>query len=204
MLSFSVTASARRSTQMLDGRESDQARPVSHGASDATAVARDLLDAWNSRDFGRFAGLLHADVQWYDPAMPQPPASGRAAVRAFAESILRAFPDFRYEILEPICAAPDGTRCAIPWRITATHLAPLVPPGFAPTGHRLRQEGIDLIDVRDGRVIRVLTCFDALAAAGQLLAVTVRPTPGTMGERLLVLCQRIMAARARRLARSRG
>ncbi len=50
--------------------------------------------------------------------------------------------------------------------------------------------------------IRMVTCFDALAAAGQLLAVSVRPGPGTMSERLLVLFQRILAARARRLTRS--
>jgi hypothetical protein len=84
---------------------------MTNGVSDATAVARDLLDVWC------FEGQFHPDVQWYDPAMPQPRACGRAAVRALGESTLRAFRDFRYEILEPICAAPDGTRCAIPWRI---------------------------------------------------------------------------------------
>ena len=165
-------------------------------------MARDLLDAWNQRDMARFTALLHPDVEWHDPAMPEAPVRGPAAARAFSESILRAFPDFHYEILEPTCISADGTRCAIPWRVTATHLAPLTPPGFAPTGRQLRQEGVDLIDVRDGRVVRIFTCFDSLAAAGQLLAFTVRPSPGTLGERCLVLVQGIMAARARHLSGS--
>lgn len=174
---------------------------ASQAGFDATTAARDLLDAWNARDLTRFESLLHKDVEWYDPAMPHPPVRGPAAVRAFGESILRAFPDFHYEVLEPICVALDGSRCAVPWRITATHLAPLAPPGFAPTGQRLLQDGIDLIDFRDGRAICILTCFDSLAAAGQLLGVTVRPAAGTLRERMLVLFQRVMAARARRLTR---
>ena len=133
--------------------------------------------------------------------MPRPPARGRAEVRLFAEAVLRAFPDFRYEVLGAICVAPDGSRCAIPWRITATHTARLTPPGFAPTDRQLRQEGVDLLDVRAGRVVRILTCFDAIAAAEQLLAVTLRPAPRTLRERLLVIVQRVLAARARRLTR---
>lgn len=168
----------------------------------ASAIARDLLDAWNRRDLPRFESLLQEDVEWYDPAMPHPPVRGRAAARAFGEAILHAFPDFHYEVLEPICLSSDGSRCAIPWRITATHLAPLIPPGFAPTGRRLKQDGVDVIDVREGRVVRILTCFDSLAAAEQLLALPVRPSPGSMRERLLVLFQRILAARARGRTRS--
>ena len=131
--------------------------------------------------------------------MPQPPARGRDQVRAFVESVLRAFPDFHYQIREPICVAADGTRCAIPWRITATHTAPLVPPGFAPTGRHFCQDGIDLLEVRAGRVARIQTYFDPIAGAEQLLAITLRPPSGTVRERLLVFLQRLMAARARRL-----
>jgi ketosteroid isomerase-like protein len=147
-------------------------------------------------------GLLADDVEWYDPAMPRPPARGRDQVRAFVEAVLRAFPDFRCEVRESICVAPDGTRCAIPWRITATHTAPLVPPGFAPTGRQFCQDGIDLLEVRAGRVVRIQTYFDLLAAAEQLLALTLRPPSGTVRERLLVFVQRLMAVRARRLTRA--
>jgi ketosteroid isomerase-like protein len=167
--------------------------------TDAATVTLQVLEAWNARDLPRFVGMLAEDVEWYDPAMPHPPAKGRAAVLAFAEAVLRAFPDFHYEVLGPLCVAADGSRCAVHWRITATHSAPLVPPGYAPTGRRMRQEGIDLLDFRGTQVTRVLTCFDLIAAAEQLLGMTLRPAPGTLRERLLVRVQRLAAARARRL-----
>jgi len=79
----------------------------------ATDVAQKLLAAWNARDLDGFVALLADDVEWYDPAMPEPPARGREAVRAFAEDVLEAFPDVRYEIQPPMCNASDGSRCAV-------------------------------------------------------------------------------------------
>ncbi|MFA4948567.1 MAG: nuclear transport factor 2 family protein [Candidatus Krumholzibacteriia bacterium] len=113
-------------------------------------VARRLVDAWNARNLDEFIGFLAHDVEWYDPAMPDPPARGRAAVRAFAEAVLHAFPDFTYEIQPPICSAPDGSRCAVVWRISASHLHALQPLGYAPTGRRASIEGVDVLDIRDG------------------------------------------------------
>ena len=164
---------------------------------DAVGSARDLLDAWNARDLDRFSALLSDDVEWYDPAMPQPPTRGRAAVREFAESVLEAFPDFRYDVNEPICSSPDGTRCAIIWRITATHSKPLRPMGFAPTNRRATIDGVDVIDVRDGKIVRIRTSFDAIDAGEQLLGISLRPKPGTFRARLATTIQRLLAWRAR-------
>jgi len=170
--------------------------------TDAESVTLLLLDAWNARDLTRYVGMLTEDVEWYDPAMPLPPARGRAAVRAFSEAILRAFPDFRYEVLGPLCVSADGTHCAVHWRITATHTAPLVPPGYAPTGRTMRQEGIDLLEFRGNQVARILTCFDVIAAAEQMTGVTLRAAPGSPRERLMVFVQRLVAAWARRSTRA--
>jgi steroid delta-isomerase-like uncharacterized protein len=160
-------------------------------------AALELLQAWNARDLDHFMGLLSEDIEWYDPAMPSPPMHGRVEIRRFAESVLRAFPDFRYELLGQICVAADGSKCALHWRITATHTAPLDPPGFAPTGRQLQQEGVDLLEFRDGRISRILTCFDAMAGAEQLLGFRLRPPPGSIRERVAVFLQRLLAFRAR-------
>ena len=95
-------------------------------------LVENLTFAWNARDLPRFLSCLCEDVVWDDPAMAAP-AAGREAVRRFSEAILRAFPDFHYAIRHPLCVAADGSRCAVPWTISATHLGPLDPPGFAPT-----------------------------------------------------------------------
>ncbi len=163
----------------------------------ATDVAQKLLAAWNARDLDGFEALLADEVEWYDPAMPEPPARGRAAVRAFAESVLEAFPDFRYEIQPPICTAQDGSRCAIVWRISATHARPLRPLGYAPTGRKATIDGVDVLDVRDGKVTRIFTAFDLLPAAEQLLGRRLRPVPGTWRARCAVAAQRFLAFFAR-------
>ena len=157
-----------------------------------------LLDAWNARELGAFTELLSVDVEWYDPAMPQPPVRGRDAVRAFAENILEAFPDFRYEVDGSICTAADGSRCAIVWRISATHKHPLRPLGYAPTGRRATFEGVDVLDIRDGKIARIRTSFDPVLAAEQLLGMQLRPIPGTWRATVAVMIQRILAWRARR------
>ena len=156
-------------------------------------VAQRLVDAWNARNLDDFIGLLAHDVEWYDPAMPEPPARGRAAVRTFAEGVLRAFPDFRYEVQPPICSAPDGSRCAIVWRISASHLHPLEPLGYAPTGRRANIEGVDVLDIRDGQVARILTAFDVLSAVEQLLGMKLRPSPGTWRGMFAITVQRMLA-----------
>ena len=167
----------------------------------AAEIAQRLVEAWDARDLDGLVALLADDVEWYDPAMPEPPARGRAAVRAFSENVLHAFPDFKYEIQGPICSAEDGSRCAILWRITGTHLQPLLPLGYAPTGREVSLEGVDLLDVRDGLVTRILTAFDPLVGAEQLLARPLRPVPGTWRARAAVAAQRFLACLVRRRPR---
>jgi hypothetical protein len=128
----------------------------------------------------------------------QQPVRGPPAVRAFAEAVLHAFPDFEYEIQGPLCSAADGSRCAIVWRISATHLRPLRPLGYAPTRRKATIDGVDVLDIRDGQVTRILTAFDILPAAEQLLGLRLRPAPGTWRAKGAVAVQRALAYLARR------
>ena len=156
-------------------------------------LVEQLATAWNDRDLDSFTTCLSEDVIWDDPAMVAP-AVGREAVRAFSESVLRAFPDFHYAIRHPVCAAVDGSRCAVPWTITATSLGPLEPPGFGPTGKRVRFHGVDVLELEGEKVKRIDTFFDVLRPAEQLLAVQLRPSPGSWRQHILVWTQRVRAA----------
>ncbi len=169
-------------------------------AAGADRVIQRLLASWEARDLEGLVDCLSDDVEWYDPAMPDPPARGRAAVKAWAEAVIRAFPDFRYQVLPPICYATDGSRCAVKWRITASHLAPLEPPGYAPTGRRAEFEGVDLLEFEGDRVRGILTAFDPLPAAEQLLGIGLRPVAGTWRALLTVRVQRAAAWLARKEA----
>jgi steroid delta-isomerase-like uncharacterized protein len=155
-----------------------------------------MAAAWNSQDLSTFLQFLSDDVEWSDPAMPEP-TKGRDAVRKFAETVLAAFPDFAYQIRPPVCVATDGTRVAVPWTIVATQTGPFDPPGFQPTGSRVEFEGVDVLDFSGSRVRRIQTLFDPAIPAEQLLQWRLRPPPGSWRERALVWLQRLRAASLR-------
>lgn len=157
-----------------------------------------LIAAWNAQDVATFVSLLTDDIWWHDLAMPAPPIIGRTAAQSFVESVLRAFPYMRYELRNSICISEDGTSCVVPWVISATNTGYFTPPGFAPTGRRVRFEGLDYLTFRDGLVARIETRFDPAQPVEQLLGLRLRPRPGSMRERALVLLQRVKAAWIRR------
>jgi len=157
----------------------------------ADVVVRKLLAAWNARDMEGFTALLTPDIYWHD-------LGRQAAVRRFSESVLRAFPDFQYEFRGPLCVAEDGSTCVLPWTIVATHSGSLDPPGFAPTGRRVRFSGLDYLTLRDGLVARIETRFDPVEPIEQLLGCRLRPPAGSWRERCFVVVQRLWAAWLRR------
>jgi len=167
----------------------------------AESVVKDLVAAWNERDLPRVLSHLTDDVIWDDPALSEP-AKGRDEVRRFCEALLRAFPDFRYEVRYPICVAEDSTKCAVPFTITATNLGSLDPPGYGPSGRRVKFDGLDLLEFDNGAISRITTYFNVTAVAGELLEMNIRPPAGSIGERLLVWIQRVRAGWVRWRSRS--
>ncbi len=157
-------------------------------------VVEDLLQAWNARDLDRFVSFLAEDVSWHDLGMLHPPEVGRAAVHRFSELVLRAFPDFTFTLRGPVCFAPDGGSCCVPWTITATNAGPYEPPGLAPTGRKLRFDGFDYVVFRDGLISRIETRFDPAEVSTQMMGVDIRPAAGSFAEWCFVRVQRVMAA----------
>jgi hypothetical protein len=74
---------------------------------------------------------------------------------------------------------------------------PLDPPGFAPSGGKVESRGIDIHEFRDGLIAHVYTATDVASVAGQIGAM---PPPGTIGEKLGVNVQKLMARRLRKKA----
>lgn len=160
-------------------------------------VAR-LVAAWNAHD-ARAVGAMCADgVVWDDPVMGEP-ARGREAVMAFLRTSFTAFPDLRYTLRGPVSASADGTTFAYEWRTEGTHLGPLDPPGFAPSGRRVAFEGAEVLVVdASGRIVRITTYLDVRDALGQFTGLNLRPKPGSLGERIFVRMQRLLAPLLRR------
>jgi steroid delta-isomerase-like uncharacterized protein len=152
------------------------------------------LAAWNDHDAAAMAPLVTEDVVWYDPALPAP-ARGPAAVQEFMRAGWRAFPDLSFREPERPHFSVAGDQVAWAWHMSGTFRGPLDPPGFAPTGRRMEVDGVDLWELRDGRIAHYRALYDLNDMARQL---GLAPAPGSRAERVTVALQRLQARFARR------
>jgi steroid delta-isomerase-like uncharacterized protein len=162
--------------------------------SDSREFVQHYLDAWNGCDTDAMAQLITEDIVWVDPALAQP-ARGVPAVQEFMRASCRAFPDLRFGEPDPPALAVTGDVVLWGWYMEGTHRGPLDPPGFAPTGRRMRVEGFDQWTIRDGRIARYRAFYDMNDVARQLGIV---PAPGSRAERGMVALQRLQARLSRR------
>ena len=160
--------------------------------------ATQWIDACNSHEVNRLLALMSEDIEYRDDAWPKP-MRGHADVREFLESSWRAFPDITVELLDGPYVIPGEPRAALHWRGWATHTGPLEPPGFAPTGRRWEQDGVDFHEYRDGRVCKLRITFDMLSVSRQL---GLMPAAGGRAERALAMAQR-SASRVQQAIRER-
>ena len=124
----------------------------------ASGVPLDMRDftarytaAWNACDTAAMAELISEDVVWADPALPAP-ARGVAEVQEFMRTSFRSFPDLRFGEPDPPSLAVSGDVVFWAWYMEGTHRGTIDPPGFAPTGQRMRVDGVDHWTMRDGRI----------------------------------------------------
>jgi steroid delta-isomerase-like uncharacterized protein len=152
------------------------------------------IAAWNSHQPERVLELMTDDIVYDDSGWPQT-MRGHAQVREFLDFVWRAFPAFTVERVGAPLVASDGPRDAFWWRCNMTNSGPIDPPGIPATGKRIEYEGADFHEYRDGKVARLRIVFDMADLSRQL---GLLPGPGSLGERAMVLAQRITARVQRR------
>jgi len=152
------------------------------------------LAAWNGGDTDAMAQLITEDIVWADPALPET-ARGIPAVQDFMRAGTRAFPDLRFGEPDPPVLAVNGELVLWGWWMEGTHRGVIDPPGFAPTGRRMRVEGVDQWTMRDGRIAGYRAYYDMNDLARQLGIV---PPTGSRAERAMVALQRLQARVSRR------
>jgi ketosteroid isomerase-like protein len=125
-------------------------------------IHRELLTAWNNRDFERYRSLLHPEYTYTagDGAeMKGGPDVGVGVGRMFAN----AFPDSKVEIKGVYV---QGDTAIAEFVARGTHDGELM--GIGPTGKHVEINVCNIIEVRDGKAYREREYLDMLALLSQL------------------------------------
>jgi ketosteroid isomerase-like protein len=135
--------------------------------------------AWSGRDPRGFESVCDPEVHYEDPLTPEP-LSGVAALARHAQRLWRAFPDARLNSTGERLG--DGTFACAPCRLLGTHRGRL--GRISPTGRFVVVHAVIYAELRDERILRARTFFDAYGAAVEL---GLLPKAGTAGERALLM-----------------
>lgn len=139
------------------------------------AFIRDFADrwlaAWNSHDTDQVLALLHPDVEWEETVFWPHPLHGREAVRAYADAIWRAMPEYEVAEIQLFTAVDDG-RALVLFRQRGG-----APPALADlaAGRRFEVQGCDIfLGFRDGLLSRYTAAFEIAGMLQQLGALPPR------------------------------
>ena len=132
-------------------------------------VVESFFEAWNAKDWERWA-QLHSDDAYHAGPDHAQPLRGRDAILATHTGLGKVFPDFHYEITrifggqELVCAE---------WTLVGTHQGPMPAPGgrVAPTGKSIRIPGAFVFRIVDGHVSEYVGHVDFLGLFTQLGAI---------------------------------
>lgn len=153
-----------------------------------------LHAAVNGHDATAVAALCCSDVIWDDPAASTPLIGRDAVYRSHHDTMFRALPDVRIELIDGPYLAIDGAGVSARLRISGTMTGPLVPPGFAPTGGALVFETAEFSQFENSLLARHTVVIDMLGLARQFGAV---PAAGGLGERIGLWGQHLAALLSR-------
>ena len=132
-------------------------------AADARDVATRYFEALARRDLDAAAACWAPDG--VDNVVGQVEARGPDGVRAYFGELFAAVPDFTIAV-ETIVA--EGDRAAVRWDAAGTFAGESAYQGIAPTGGRVAISGLDLMQVRDGLIVRNDAFPDGLGFARQV------------------------------------
>lgn len=123
----------------------------------AIDLARRYIHAWNHRDLAVFGEIFGAGVTYLDPIVgPEPLAL--PAMGEYVQQLLTAFPDLRFEVKE----LRGGDDYAVfEWVMHGRNSGDT--DAHPATGRTVALSGMDVLDVRDGRIQAIRAYFDRQA-----------------------------------------
>ena len=125
-------------------------------------LVRRFVDEYQTgADHRALAELLDPDV--IDHSRPPGVAPGAEGVQEQFDMFRAAFTGFRAEILDQIA---QGDKVVTRKLLRGTHTGPF--QGIEPTGREVEIHVIDIVRVKDGRIVEHWNCVDRLGLLAQL------------------------------------
>jgi steroid delta-isomerase-like uncharacterized protein len=161
--------------QPMATRTANRRSATKKQSAETAEVARSYFEAVRRRDveameshyvkgpIGRIHGLVDLEVG--------------GNYRAWFESLFRAFPDWKFEILDIVA---EGDRAAVEWRATGTFSGDARFEGMEPNGAKVEVQGCDVVTIRDGKLVDNQAYTSGTEIARQL---GVLPPQGSVAER---------------------
>jgi len=151
-----------------------------------------IEEGFNNGNLALADQLIAPDAVNHDPAEPAHMRGlrGPDGYRRTLQTYRAAFPDVRMTV-DDVIAADD--KVVVRWHSEGTHLGEL--EGLAPTGAHGSVTGISIDRWKDDKVVESWSEWDNLGLARQLGAA---PSEGSVGEKLGMAMQRIVARRMRK------
>lgn len=129
----------------------------------------ELLDRYVERyNAGDLDAVMDLYAQDATQIMPEGLFEGRDAIRERLARDLVACPDIAWTVLSFV---EQGDTFADEWSFVATHTGPFqLPDGseLPPTGKRVELRGMELVQVRDGKIVVDNLYYDNMAVFAQL------------------------------------
>lgn len=130
---------------------------------------RELLERYvGLYNKGDLDGVMELYAEDAEQGMPDGTFRGRSAIRERLARELAAFPDIDFGFTSLV---EQDDAFADEWWFVGTHTGPLVLPDgteLPATGKRVEMKGMELVRVRDGKIVVDNLYYDNLSVAAQL------------------------------------
>ena len=118
--------------------------------------------AWSAGDPDRLASIFTDDCVYQDETMGVL-TRGKAELKAFADGIVAAIPDFAVELSSRLTAGPWA---GMEWIMSGTHRGDL--PGLPATGKPFTLRGASILELSSGRLGRCTDYWDMVSFLKQI------------------------------------
>jgi steroid delta-isomerase-like uncharacterized protein len=123
--------------------------------STETIARRWFEEVWNHKRDATIDELFGPDTVAHGLGESEAPIHGPEEFRIFFRNMLDSFPDCHLTIEDIVT---DGDKAVVRFAFEATHLGAGL--GVAPTGRRIRVQGMTMLKARDGKIVEGYNIWD--------------------------------------------